>query len=121
MTQTVTILSNVEYGVPSGNYDGSSLDWYSPAVQAADYYQGRGSGTQTYVVSVNNFRGRLVFEATLDTDADSAEWFDLFEYGDISSTITDYHPRSVQGNFTWTRIRVELFESGTVNFVTVTY
>ena len=32
---TETILGTTVYGTPSGNYDGSSQDWFSDAVQAA--------------------------------------------------------------------------------------
>ena len=46
MVNTNTILSSTVYGTPSGNYDGSSQDWYSDAVQAADFFRGRG-GLQT--------------------------------------------------------------------------
>ncbi len=38
-----TILDTTVYGTPSGNYDGSSQDWLSDPVKAANYYRGQGS------------------------------------------------------------------------------
>jgi hypothetical protein len=118
---TYTILDTTVYGTPSGNYDGSSQDWLSDAVRAADYYRGQGS-TQTVLFTVTRFEGTMHLEATLDTDPDQAGWFPTFTYGDGSSIpLTDYHPETVQGNFTWMRVRVEGFSGGTINTVTITY
>ena len=118
---TVTILPATIYGTPSGNYDGSSQDWIGDAVQAANYYMGRGS-VQTIMFSVNAFEGIMYLEATLDTDPDSAEWFETFVYGDGSTVpLTDYHPATVTGNFTWMRVRVAGFSGGTINATTITY
>ena len=118
---TKTILGITEYGVPSGNYDGSSQDWFSDAVKAAAYYRGQGS-VQTVLFSVTAFEGDIILEATLDPYPDSAGWFTAFTYGDGSTApLTDYHPESVLGNFTWMRVRVEGFSGGTINTVTITY
>lgn len=120
MTTTVVILDTTEFGVPSGNYDGSSSDWYSDSVQAANYYRGRG-GLQTFLIRVTGFMGLVVLEATLDTLQDTATWFSIYDYGDLSSTTTDYHPVSIAGNFVWLRARIEGFEAGTIDSITVTY
>jgi hypothetical protein len=120
MAQTYTLLATTEFGVPSDNYDGSSLNWYSDPVQSADYYRGRGS-MQTITFELNNFRGRCVVEATLDTDSDNATWFDTYTIGDPVVPLTDRHPETIIGNFVWIRIRVELFESGTIEYINITY
>ena len=118
---TETIIDTTVYGVPSGNYDGSSQDWFSDAQLASGYYRGQ-SGVQTVLFQVTGFEGTLVLEATLDSDPDSAAWFETFVYGDGSTTaLTDYHPETVTGNFTWMRVRVEGFSGGTINTVTITY
>jgi hypothetical protein len=118
---TETIIDTTEYGVPSGNYDGSSQDWFSSAVRAVNYYRGQG-GIQTVLFQVTGFEGVLVLEATLDSDPDSAAWFETFTYGDGSTVaLTDYHPATVTGNFTWVRVRVEGFSGGTINTVSITY
>lgn len=120
MAQTYTILSNVQHGVPSGNYDGSSQDWASDPAQAADYYRGRGSSTQTVTFALEGFVGRIVLEATLDTESPSATWFETFAIGD-TEPLTDYQPITLPGNFVWMRARVELFEAGTIQAITITY
>ena len=121
MTQTETVLSTTVYGTPSGNYDGSSQDWYSDAVQAADYFRGRG-GVQSIGITFTDFEGDLTFEATLDTLSDTAAWFNILLYGDGSTApLTDYRVETVTGNFTWIRVRVSAFSGGTINSVTVTY
>ena len=118
---TKTIIGTTVYGTPSGNYDGSSQDWISDAVTAANYYRGQGS-VQTVLFSVTEFEGDMILEATLDSNPDSAAWFETFVYGDGSTIpLSDYHPESVQGNFVWMRVRVADFSGGTINTVTITY
>ena len=117
---TQALLTAVTHGTPSGNYDGSSQDWFSDAVKAADYYRGRG-GIQTMGFSVAGFQGIITIEATLDTDPDSAAWFSTLAYGDASTVTTQNISESVVGNFTWLRARVERFEAGVINTVTATY
>ena len=121
MSQTQTILGTTVYGEASGNYDGSSQDWYSDPAQAADYYRGRG-GLQTVTFSLDQFEGRVALQATLDTVPATAVWFDVYEIGDGSSVpLTDYHPESIVGNFVWVRTHVTAFEGGTINSVSITY
>lgn len=117
---TETLLTAVTQGTPSGNYDGSSQDWFSHAVKAADYYRGRG-GVQTMGFSVAGFQGTITIEATLDTDPVTAAWFTTLTYGNASTSTTQNISESVVGNFTWLRARVEAFDAGVINTVTVTY
>ena len=121
---TETLLSNVVYGTPSGNYDGSSQDWTSDAVQAADYYRGRGS-LQTVLITVTGFEGYLYVDATLDADPATEQWFSIASFGDgstaDSATITTLHYESVLGNFTWLRAVVTNFTDGTIELVSATY
>jgi hypothetical protein len=117
---TQTLVSNVTYGVPSGNYDGSSQDWVSNAVPAASYYGGQGS-LQTITYRLQDFVGIIKIEATLNDSKDSAPWFEVDVYDSASGAVTVYHPVNVVGNFTWLRARVTSFDSGTINFVTASY
>lgn len=116
---TETILPTTVHGVPSGTYDGSSMDWYSVAVKAANYYRGR-SGIQTVRFDVTGFVGDMTVEATLDSVAETATWFTISAYN-ASTPLTDIHPVSVIGNFTWLRINITDFDDGVINSVTVTY
>jgi hypothetical protein len=117
---TQTLLDNVVYGTASGNYDGSSLDFVSDAIPAANYYGGQGS-LQTIIYRLTGFSGIITIEATLNDSQDSAPWFEVDVYDAASSAVTDYHPVNVVGNFTWLRARVEFFDAGTINFVTASY
>lgn len=120
MSTTKTILSTTVYGEPSGNYDGSSQDWASDAVEAADYYRGHG-GLQTVNFSTTGFRGIMHIEATLDPVSETAAWFTTYTLGDDITPLTGIRSASIVGNFVWLRVRVELFDEGTINYVTVTY
>ena len=117
---TETILTTTVHGEPSGNYDGSSQDWFSDAVPAANYYRGRG-GLQTVLIQTTEFEGTIVIEATLDSLTDTATWFSTYEYSSGSSPRTDIHPANILGNFVWLRARVEDFAAGTINSITVSY
>jgi len=118
---TVTLLPFTIYGQASGNYDGSSQDWHGDPGKAANYYRGQG-GIQTITFGVNNFAGLVTLQGTLESDGNVAEWFDLYEYGDPSTIypLTDRHPVTITGNFTWLRIFVNEFWSGNIN-VTANY
>jgi hypothetical protein len=117
---TQTLLTNVIYGQASGNYDGSSQLFYSNAVPAANYYGGNGS-TQTLFYNLSNFVGIITIEATLNDIPDQAQWFDISERGDGSSSDSGYTSATVQGNFSWLRARVEGFDGGTITAVTAVY
>ena len=113
------MLDPTVYGTPSGNYDGSSQDWFSDAVTAATYYRGR-PGDQTVTISVTGFEGIIKIEASLDTLPDTATWFEIYNY--VAATpLTDYTISNIRGNFVWMRARIEEFSSGTINEITVTY
>ncbi len=115
-----TILGTTVYGEASGNYDGSSQDLYSDAVRAANYYGGQGA-IQTATIQVTNFIGVITLQATLADQVGEAAWFDVAEYGDGSSTITDYHPIKITRNFTFMRARITGFYACTINSITLTY
>lgn len=117
---TQTLLQNVVYGQASGNYDGSSQDWYSDPVPAANYYGGQGS-LQTITYRVTGFTGRIIMEATLNDIASEAQWFEIDDYDRSAEIITDFHPVNVTGNFVWLRARVEVFDAGEIQFVTAAY
>jgi hypothetical protein len=120
MITTKTILGTTVYGTPSGNYDGSSQDWAGDAVEAANYYQGRG-GLQTVLINVTSVVAEIIIEATLDSVAQTATWFETYTIGDSSSAVTGYYSVNIPGNFAWIRARVVGFDGGTINSVTISY
>lgn len=117
---TQTLVSNVTYGSASGNYDGSSQDWFSAAVPAANYYGGQGS-IQTITYQLQDFVGRITIRAALNDLQESAAWFDIATYGNGTTPDTGTIPTTVLGNFTWIRAEITEFSSGTIQAITVAY
>ena len=117
---TQTMVSNVTYGTPSGNYDGSSQTWFSDAVPAASYYGGQGS-LQTIIYRLQDFVGTIRIEATLNDSQVSAPWFEVATYGDGSTVETGTIPVNVIGNFTWLRAEITNFSAGTIQAITASY
>jgi len=115
----ITLVNAVEYGVPSGNYDGSSTDFFSDAAQAVGFYQGQGS-IQTVLINVADFAGSIITQATLSNNPESAAWFDIDTLATDTNT-TEIRSVSTPGNFVWIRVKIQDFESGTINSVTLTY
>jgi len=117
---TQTLVDDVTYGSASGNYDGSSQDWLSNAVPAANYYGGQGS-LQTITYQLQDFVGIITIQATLNDLQDSAPWFDIATYGDGSTADTGTVPVTVMGNFTWIRAEITEFSAGTIQAINVAY
>jgi len=117
---TQIMVTDVTYGIASGNYDGSSQDWYSDAVPAASYYGGQGS-LQTIMYRLQNFVGIITIEATLNDQQESAPWFEVATYGDGSTVETGTIPVNVVGNFTWLRAHITGFDAGTIQNISVSY
>jgi hypothetical protein len=120
---TLPLLESTVNGIPSGNYDGSSLDFVGNAQIAVNYYGGQGS-IQTVTISVTNFTGDVRLEATLNdslaVNTDQAYWFEVDQYLRLLPT-TQIYPVTLTGNFTYMRARILDFETGTINAITITY
>jgi hypothetical protein len=112
---TQTLLQDIQHGVPSGNYDGSSLDFASDAANGPGYYQGN-AGTQTIAVRVTDFEGLIQLQGTLDCLPDAmTNWVTLAEFDTSDSSTTYTQTVTVEGQFTWIRARVLGFENGTID------
>lgn len=118
----LTLLGTTVFGVPSGNYDGSSTYFEGDAVKGVNYYQGQGS-IQTVTMRMTDFTGIITVKASLNDDPDQAAWVDVYEFGDTSTitpgTITV--PAAIIGNYVWLKVAVTGFDSGTIVGVTVAY
>lgn len=120
-TTTVQLLPTTTYGTPSGNYDGSSLDWSGVQQKAADYYGGFGQ-LQTVGFFLDGFSGLIKIEATLDSNPTSdLDWFKVSEFDSLSTPTTNNFSRNITGNFTWIRANVEDFTDGTITKITMSY
>ena len=115
---TVTLLPLTEYGVPSGNYDGSSLDFVGNAIPAANYYGGQGP-IQTFTYTFANLIANVTTQATLSDSPEQAAWFDVYNFATTVNTSSTY-ASTVMGNFSWLRVAVTDFTSGNI-IVTATY
>jgi len=118
---TLTLLENVEHGVPSGNYDGSSLDFASDAANGPGYYQGY-EGSQTVNLRLVNFQGTIEIQGTLNQILPTAEvgWVKLTE-SVVSEPTTLNQTLTVEGQYNWVRVRVVDFENGVIDLVTSSY
>jgi hypothetical protein len=120
-TTTLQLLPTTTYGTPSGNYDGSSVDWSGVDQQAANYYGGFG-GLQTVAFFLNAFQGRIRIQATLaSTPVTDEEWFQVYDFDSTSEITTENFSQNITGNFTWIRAKVEDFETGTITKVMLSY
>lgn len=120
-TTTLQVLPTTSYGTPSGNYDGSSLDWHGQPAQAADYYGGFG-GLQTFAIFLNQFIGIIRLEASLDANpVNDDEWFRIYEFSSLSQSTTNNWAVNITGNFTWVRAHVLEFTSGTITKLDISY
>lgn len=120
-TTTLQLLPTTTYGTPSGNYDGSSTDWNGVDQPAANYYGGFG-GLQTVAYYLLNFQGRIVIQATLDSEpTEDGDWFEVDRFDADSSPATDNFSVNITGNFVWIRARVEDFTAGTITKLMVSY
>ena len=120
-TTTVQLLPTTTYGTPSGNYDGSSLDWSGDDQKAANYYGGFGQ-LQTVAFYLLNFQGLIRIEATLESEPTvDADWFKVNEFDSSSLVTTNNFSVNITGNFTWIRANVIGFEAGTITKVTMSY
>jgi hypothetical protein len=120
-TTTLQLLPTTSFGTPSGNYDGSSLDWSGVQQKAADYYGGFG-GLQTIAFFLSGFQGLIKIEATLDsTPTTDSNWFKVYEFNSLTTTTTNNFSTNVTGNFTWVRANVEGFSAGNIEKVMMSY
>ena len=120
-TTTLQLLPTTTYGTPSGNYDGSSLDFSGDRQQAANYYGGFGD-LQTIAFFLEVFEGRIRLEASLDTDpTQDSQWFEVYDYDTASSQVTASFAVNITGNFVWMRAHVTDFVAGSVQQLQMSY
>ena len=124
---SLVLIPFTEYGVPSGNYDGSSeLNFYGDRQKAVGYYLSK-DFINTVRFQVDEFGGSIVIEATLDADpTDDTDWFAIYTFPgdstqDGSSVVTADFSTSINGKFTWIRAKVENFVAGDIDLVTLSY
>ena len=118
---TKTLLQNIQQGVPSGNYDGSSESFFSDPVQANGYYLGY-AGIQQVELRIENFYGRVIIQGTLGSIPLTAAWVNLtsFDYNDSTlNTLTA--SQYVLGEYVYLRVQVVEFQAGQIHYLNTTY
>lgn len=118
---TITLLQNIQNGVPSGNYDGSSQEFYSDAGKGNGYYQGY-QPLQQVEIRVENFQGTVTLQGTLDAIPLASIWVDLgvIDLNDSSlNTLTT--SIILLGSYTWIRAHVTDFQAGKIDYLTSVY
>lgn len=119
-TTTLQLLPTTSYGTPSGNYDGSSLDWSGDPAKAANYYGGYGQ-LQTIAFFLNQFQGLIKIEATLESTPADDQWFKINEFDSLAQPTTNNFSTNIPGNFVWIRAKVEGFSAGTITKLMLSY
>ena len=115
-----TILDTTVYGQASGNYDGSSQDFISDPVRAANYDGGQGS-IQTATIRTTSFVGDIKLQATLnDQPSIQAAWFEVANFNNPAPS-SDVQGYTITGSFTFVRAEIIGFEAGTIDSITLTY
>lgn len=112
---TKTLLPLTTYGVPSGNYNGTTPNFIGDTVPAASYYTVKSGSVQTAVITSTNFVGVITLQASLGTVAEQDAWFDVATYGNTTTPTTGTTPVNLVGNFVWVRAVVTSFTSGSIN------
>lgn len=115
-----SLLPTTVYGTPSGNYNGTSLEFIGNAIPAANYYGGQGSA-QTALIETTGLLGIITIEGSLNDWTQQAEWFAIETYGNATVATTDTQAINMLGNFVWIRARVTEFTAGTINSANVIF
>ena len=86
-------------------------------VKGAGFY-GLGDGLHTSQIQVSTFTGSVIIQASLATDPQEEDWFDVYEYA--ASSATESVVNNFTGNFVWIRA-VVTYTTGTINRVLLNY
>ena len=133
-TASYTLIPFTAFGTETGNYDGQSESFIGTPQKAATYYL-KEKELQTIAWYLNEFAGGIIIEATLDTDPETENYFQISPepIGNIPEVeimiypppvyppITENKAINIVGNYTWIRARVFRFTSGTINKVSMGY
>ena len=123
---SLVLIPFTQFGVASGNYDGSELSFYGDRQKAVGYYLSK-DFINTLRFQTDEFGGSIVIEATLEADpTEDTDWFTAYTFPgdstqDGSTVVTTDYSTGVYGKFTWIRAKVENFVAGDIDQVTLSY
>jgi len=112
------VLSAISFGQVYPPYDGSSSTWSSNKFKGNGYY-GYTDGLHTVSYKLSAFVGVIKFQATLVTDPQESDWFDVVNtsVGDGSTPVSGTTFYNFTGNFVWCRAHITNFSGGNINQV----
>ena len=125
-TTTLILLAQTSYVNP-GN--GAPYTVTGNSQPAAAYYLGN-QNLQTVNINLSNCSGNITLEATLASSPTENDWFKVYELIANASSPVDTEPyinsnastyTNITGNFVYMRAKVVDFDSGTVQFVKLSY
>lgn len=128
MSQTTTLIL-----LPETNYlnpgNGAPYTVTGDEQPAASYYLGN-KDLQTVNIKTSGLTGNIVIEASLATTPSANDWFKVYELNANSSAPANTEPQiasntsvytNIEGNFVYMRARIIDFDSGTLNFIKLSY
>jgi hypothetical protein len=124
----LVLVPYTQFGTASGNYDGSSSQFYGDRQKAVGYYLSK-DFINNLRFQTDEFGGSVVIYATLDQDPNDdtdTDWFSIYTFPgdsttDGSTVVTTDYSTSVYGKFTWIRAKVENFTAGDIDKITLSY
>ena len=129
-TDSLVLIPYTEYGVPSGNYDGSSETSFTGDRQKGVTYYLRNKSHQSVRFTCDDFVGTIKIQMCLDSDPsdDDNNWVTLYTFPtddssslDGSTAISADYSVSITARSTWVRAVVNSFTGGTINSVKLSY
>jgi hypothetical protein len=124
---SLVLIPETEYGIPSGNYDGSSELSFSGDRQKGVAYYLSTDFINTVRFQTDEFGGSIKIEASLEDDpTEDTDWFTIYTFPgdstiDASTVVTADYATGIYGKFVWIRATVEDFVAGTIDQVTLSY
>ena len=118
MSQTTTLILLPETAyVNPGN--ASPYTVTGNGYPAAAYYLGN-KDLQTVNMKVTNCTGNIVIEATLSSNAQTNEYFEVYKSSNNANANLSMYT-NIDGNFVYMRAKIEDFQAGGVQFVKLSY
>lgn len=125
-----TLIPSTSHGTATGNYDGSSIYFYSDAAKGDGYY-GYNDGFHTVSWQVTSFIGDIKIQGSLVETPATDDWFDITMTDPAGATYTSPYDGSTAqtahvaynftGNFVNIRASVTNFTAGSINKLRFNY
>lgn len=108
---TITLLPQVVY-------NGTNPAFVGERQQAAGYYLGK-KDLQTLSWKLVSVKANIIIQGTLEALPTEDDWADLYTMSLNLESQIDYI--NLTGNFVWMRVKVTAFQSGTIQYIRMSY